>query len=314
MRIRQLQYFEKIAETGSMNEAAKQLYISQPSLSQAMKELEKEYQVQLLYRSKVGITLTDAGREFLNYARGVLDQVSLLDERFGTKTTHKQIFSVSGQHYAFVVHAFVELVKKIGKEEYNFTLRETQTENVLNDIQNLRSEVGIIYLNPFNETVMQRLISERNLEFIPLFYAKPHVFVSRDNPLTKKVSLTISDLEDYPYLSYEQGETNSFYFSEEIQSTLKHKKWIQISDRATIFNLMAGLNGYTISSGIISADLNDDKIVAIPLEVDDYMELGYLKRKQIELSPIGRDYINLLKQHIKNFGFSIIGEADETTR
>ena len=168
MRIRQLQYFEKIAETGSMNEAAKQLYISQPSLSQAMKELEKEYQVQLLYRSKVGITLTDAGREFLNYARGVLDQVSLLDERFGTKTTHKQIFSVSGQHYAFVVHAFVELVKKIGKEEYNFTLRETQTENVLNDIQNLRSEVGIIYLNPFNETVMQRLISERNLEFIPL--------------------------------------------------------------------------------------------------------------------------------------------------
>ncbi|MCT8310941.1 LysR family transcriptional regulator [Tetragenococcus halophilus] len=305
MRIQQLEYLEKIVETGSINEAAKQLFISQPSLSQAMKEMEKEYKIQLFYRTKLGITLTNEGREFINYSRGILDQVNLLDERFGKTTTRKHIFSVSGQHYAFVVHAFVELVKKIGQDEYQFTLRETQTQNVLDDIQTFKSELGIIYLNDFNQTVLKRLIAEKNLEFISLFEAKPHVFVGRENPLTKKKSITLEDLEDYPYLSYEQGDTNSFYFSEEILSTLQSKKHIQISDRATIFNLMVGLNGYTISSGIISSELNDEKIVAIPLEIDDSMILGYLKNKKIDLSKIAKDYLELLKQHIRNYGFEI---------
>lgn len=305
MRIEQLKYLEKIAETGSINEAAKQLFISQPSLSQAMKELEKEYGVQLFYRSRGGITLTDAGREFINYSRGVLDQVNLLNEHFGQETVRKRVFSVSAQHYAFVVHAFVELVKEIGGNEYQFTLRETQTQNVLDDIQTLKSELGVIYLNKFNKTVMLRLIAEKDLEFIPLFHAQPHVFVGRDNPLTKKTRITLDDLTDYPYLSYEQGDTNSFYFSEEILSTLHHKKHIQISDRATIFNLMVGLNGYTISSGIISSELNDEKIVAIPLDVDDSMTLGYLHHKKMELSDTAERYLDMLKEHIRGYGFVI---------
>ncbi|MCI1283763.1 MAG: LysR family transcriptional regulator [Lacticaseibacillus songhuajiangensis] len=305
MRIQQLEYLEKIAETGSINEAAKQLFISQPSLSQAMKELEKEYGVQLFYRSRGGITLTDAGREFINYSRGVLDQVNLLNEHFGQGTVRKRVFSVSAQHYAFVVHAFVELVKEIGGDEYQFTLRETQTQNVLDDIQSLKSELGVIYLNKFNRTVMLRLIAEKDLEFVPLFQAQPHVFVGRDNPLTKKKRITLDDLTDYPYLSYEQGDTNSFYFSEEILSTLHHKKHIQISDRATIFNLMVGLDGYTISSGIISSELNDEKIVAIPLDVDDSMTLGYLRHKKMELSDTAERYLDMLKEHIHGYGFEI---------
>lgn len=259
MRIQQLKYLEKIATTGSINEAAKQLFISQPSLSQAMKELEKEYQIQLFYRNRTGITLTDAGREFINYSRSVLDQVNLLNEHFGQGTVRKRIFSVSAQHYAFVVHAFVELVKEIGADTYQFTLRETETENVLNDVQTLKSELGVIYLNKFNRTVLKRLIAEKDLSFVPLFEARPHVFIGRDNPLTQKKTVTLADLQDYPYLSYEQGDTSSFYFTEEILSTLPHKKHIRISDRATIFNLMVGLNGYTISSGIISSELNDEK-------------------------------------------------------
>jgi DNA-binding transcriptional LysR family regulator len=305
MRIQQLEYLEKIAATGSINEAAKQLFISQPSLSQAMKELEKEYGVQLFYRSRGGITLTDAGREFINYSRGVLDQVNLLNEHFGQGTVRKRVFSVSAQHYAFVVNAFVELVKEIGRDEYQFTLRETQTQNVLDDIQSLKSELGVIYLNKFNRTVMLRLIAEKDLEFIPLFQAQPHVFVGRDNPLTQKKRITLDDLADYPYLSYEQGDTNSFYFSEEILSTLHHKKHIQISDRATIFNLMVGLDGYTISSGIISSELNDEKIVAIPLDVDDSMTLGYLRHKKMELSQTAERYLDMLKEHIRGYGFTI---------
>ncbi len=308
MRIQQLEYLEKIAETGSINEAAKQLYISQPSLSQAMKELEKEYQIQLFYRSKVGITLTDEGREFINYSRMILDQVNLLEGRFNKNKPRKHIFSVSAQHYAFVVHAFVELVKDIDSPEYQFTLRETMTQNTLDDVASMRSELGVIYLNDFNATILTRLMKEKDLIFTPLFDALPHVFVGRDNPLTAKSKITLKDLEDYPYLSYELGETNSFYFSEEILSTLPRKKHIQISDRATIFNLMVGLNGYTISSGIISSELNDEKIVAIPLDVDDKMTLGYVQNRKIELSPLAKTYLELLKQHIKNYGFAIYGE------
>ena len=308
MRLEQLLYLEKIVEKGSINEAAKELFLTQPSISNAIKELESEMGVQLLLRNPRGVTLTEEGREFLAYSRQILDQVNLLEEKYKNKQLRKQAFSVSAQHYAFVVHAFVELIHSVDTDEYSFTLRETETENIFNDLTSFRSELGILYLNSFNKQVMTKLFKEKNLVFTPLFDAKPHVFVSRDNPLTQKKSLTLEDLEDYPYLSYEQGENNSFYFSEEILSTLVRKMNVQVSDRATIFNLMVGLNGYTISSGIISSELNDDKIVAIPLEYVDTITLGWLTQKQKELSPIACSYLTMLKNHIKGFGFEIYGE------
>ncbi|MGM0169633.1 hypothetical protein IGI39_003949 [Enterococcus sp. AZ135] len=306
MRLQQLIYFEKIVEKGSINEAAKALFLTQPSLSNALKELESEMNVQLLVRNKQGIIPTSEGREFLIYCRQILDQVNLLEEKFKNEPLRKQNFSVSAQHYAFVVHAFVELLRTVNADEYNFTLRETETENIFDDLASFKSELGILYLNAFNRQVMTKLFKEKGLTFTPLFDAKPHVFVSRNNPLVAKKSLKLSDLVDYPYLSYEQGETNSFYFSEEILSTWDRKKNIKVSDRATIFNLMVGLDGYTISSGIISSELNDDKIVAIPLEYDDVITLGWIKQQQLELSPLAQKYLELLKEHIRGYGFEII--------
>lgn len=306
MRIQQLEYLEKIVETGSINEAAKRLFLTQPSLSNAVKELENEMGIQIFQRSSSGISLTAEGREFMTYSKQILDQVNLMNERYKNGQQRKQSFSVSAQHYAFVVHAFVELIKSVNANEYQFTLRETETQNIFNDLAQFKSELGILYTNGFNQKIMQRLFKENNLVFTPLFVAKPHIFVSRYNPLTSKSSVNLSDLEDYPYLSYEQGEVNSFYFSEEILSTLSHKKSIKVSDRATIFNLMVGLNGYTISSGIISSKLNDDKIVAIPLNVDDDITMGWLKHRQVELSPLAERYLTMLKEHIKGYGFKII--------
>lgn len=306
MRIQQLEYLERIVEAGSINEAAKRLFITQPSLSNAVKELENEMGIQIFQRSSGGISLTAEGREFMTYSKQILDQVNLMNERYKNGQQRKQSFSVSAQHYAFVVHAFVELIKSVNANEYQFTLRETETQNIFNDLAQFKSELGILYTNGFNQKIMQRLFKENNLVFTPLFVAKPHIFVSRYNPLTSKSSVNLSDLEDYPYLSYEQGEVNSFYFSEEILSTLSHKKTIKVSDRATIFNLMVGLNGYTISSGIISSKLNDDKIVAIPLNVDDDITMGWLKHRQVELSPLAERYLTMLKEHIKGYGFKII--------
>ena len=311
MRIQQLQYLEKIVESGSINEAAKALFLSQPSLSNAIKELEQEMDLQLLVRQKSGVSLTNEGREFMIYARQILDQVKLMEAKYKQHTVRKQAFSVSAQHYAFVVHAFVDLIKQVDAEEYQFTLREAETQNILEDVMSFKSSLGILYLNKFNRQVLTKLFKEKKLKFTPLFKAKPHVFVCRDNPLAQKSSVKLRDLEDYPYLSYEQGQENSFYFAEEILSTLNRKMHIKVSDRATIFNLMVGLNGYTISSGIISSELNDDKIIAIPLEVDDMMTLGYLMPQQVEPSPITRQYLDLLRANIRGYGFEILEDKDK---
>ena len=311
MRIQQLQYLEKIVESGSINEAAKALFLSQPSLSNAIKELEQEMDLQLLVRQKSGVSLTTEGREFMIYARQILDQVKLMEAKYKQHTVRKQAFSVSAQHYAFVVHAFVDLIKQVDAEEYQFTLRETETQNILEDVMSFKSSLGILYLNKFNRQVLTKLFKEKKLKFTPLFKAKPHVFVCRDNPLAQKSSVKLRDLEDYPYLSYEQGQENSFYFAEEILSTLNRKMHIKVSDRATIFNLMVGLNGYTISSGIISSELNDDKIIAIPLEVDDMMTLGYLMPQQVEPSPITRQYLDLLRANIRGYGFEILEDKEK---
>lgn len=308
MRIQQLEYLEKIAEIGSINEAAKCLYLSQPTLSNAIKELENEMGIRILHRSKLGVSLTEEGREFLTYAKQVTDQVDLLEKRYKNSNKRDSRLSISSQHYAFAVHAFVEFIEAYQDDSYQFTLRETETQNILEDVASFRSEIGILYLNDFNRKVLEKLFAEKNLVFSTLFFAAPHIFISKDNPLAAKAEVTLEDLADLPYLSFEQGNSNSFYFSEEILSTRPYKKHIKVSDRATIFNLMVGLNGYTFSTGIISSELNDDSIVAIPLDIPDRMEIGWIKYQRSYLSPLGEHYLNTLKKHIRDYGFAPIEE------
>ena len=210
-----------------------------------------------------------------------------------------QKFSVSTQHYAFAVNAFVDLIKEYGIDEYEFNLRETKTYEIIEDVKNLRSEIGIMYLNEFNSKVLNKLFKENNLKFTKLFRAKPHIFISIKNPLSKQKEVTLKDLENYPYLSFEQGEFNSFHFSEEILSTLSHKKRIRVSDRATLFNLLIGLNGYTISTGIISSELNGDDIIAVPLDIDEEITVGWISHKNITLSQLAKSYINALNEIVE---------------
>lgn len=302
MTFQQLKYFIEIVNCGSISKAAKNLYITQPSLSNAVKDLETEVGVELFSRTPKGINLTMDGIEFLGYARQVVEQTSLLEQRYKHKKLSRRLCSISTQHYAFAVNAFVNMVKKSGADEYEFTLRETRTHEIIEDVKNLRSELGIMYMNDFNRKVIEKLLRENGLIFHPLFIAKPHVFISAANPLALKEYVTPQDLEDYPCLSFEQGEYNSFYFSEEILSTSFSKKTIRVSDRATIFNLMIGLNGYTISTGILSADLNGDNIIAVPLMVEDNMEVGWISHSSLQLTRQARMYLDELKV--------VVGEYD----
>lgn len=298
MTLLQLKYVLAVAKSETISEAAKSLYISQPSLTEAIKELEQELGITLFYRNNKGVMISPAGEEFLGYARQVVEQTNLIEEKYFGAAPIKHQFCISAQHYSFAVETFVELLKEYGGEEYDFRIRETQTYEIIEDVAKLRSEVGILYLNQFNETVLRKTLREHDLKFERLFVAKPHVFVGVSNPLAQKTKVTLDDLVPYPRLSYEQGEHNAFYFSEEILSTLESKKDIMVSDRATLFNLLIGLNGYTICSGVINEQLNGKNIIAVPLDVEDYMEIGYITHKKIQPGKFGSLYIDFLKARI----------------
>lgn len=298
MTLQQLKYVVMVAEKGTISDAAKELFISQPSLTNAIKELENEMHITIFNRTNKGIVISNKGDEFLAYARQVLEQANLLEEKFLNVKKQSPIFSVSAQHYSFVVNAFVDVIREFDGSQYDFTLRETQTYEIIEDVSRLKSEIGILYTSSKNEEVIMKMIKQKGLVFEELFRAKPHVFISSKHPLAKQSSIGLEELEDYPYLSFEQGDYNSFYFSEEILSTLDRNKNIKVRDRATLFNLAIGLNGYTVSTGVISKELNGESIIARPLQVDETICVGIITRKNMPLSRYGSTYVEALKKHV----------------
>ena len=298
MTLQQLKYVCMVAETGKITEAAKKLYISQPSLTNAIHELEKEMNVVIFNRTNKGISLSAEGEIFLGYARQVLEQAAVLEDKYKGGHGEKKKFCVSTQHYSFAVNAFVDLIKRYGQDEYDFSIRETQTYEIIEDVASGKSEIGVLYLSEHNEDVILKLIKNNQLKFEEMFVAEPHVFICKDHPLAEKEMISMEDLRPYPYLVYEQGNNNSFYFSEEFISMLDFPKSIQVRDRATLFNLVIGLNGFTVSSGVIDQKLNGSSIIAKPLDVDKTMRIGIIKKKNIIFSRYASYYVEALRRHL----------------
>lgn len=296
MTLQQLKYALTIADCGSMNEAAKQLFISQPSLSETMKELETEIGLDIFLRSNRGIVITPEGEEFLGYARQVTEQFGLLQSKYIDKKV-KEKFSVSTQHYTFAVKAFVETVKQIGMEQYEFAVHETTTISVIENVKNFKSEIGVLYENDFNEKVLNKMFKENGLEFVELFSCDTFVYLWSGHPLAKQDVITMEELDEYPCLSFDQGKNNSLYLAEEMKSTYEYRRLIKANDRATLLNLMIGLNAYTLCSGIICKDLNGNDYKAVPLKETEKMRIGYIKRKGAKVSHIGELYIEELKKY-----------------
>ncbi len=291
MTLMQLKYAITVAGESSLNEAAKKLFISQPSLSTSIRSLEKEIGIEIFKRSQSGITLTPDGEEFIGYARQVVEQYGLLEMRYIEKANVKKKFSVSMQHYTFAVKAFVEMVKQFGMDEYEFAIHETKTHEVIEDVRNFRSEIGILYLNDFNRKVLTKLFEEYDLEFHELLSCGVYAYLWKGHPLAAEREVSLEDLREYPCLSFEQGEYNSFYFAEEVLSTYQYKRLIKANDRATLLNLMVGLNGYTLCSGIICEELNGSIYCAVRLKSEEKMSIGYLARKGVQISMIGQKYL-----------------------
>ena len=296
MTLQQLKYALTIADCNSINEASKQLFISQPSLSETIRELETELGFDIFLRSNRGIVITPEGEEFLGYARQVTEQFGLLKSKYIDKKT-KEKFSVSTQHYTFAVQAFVETVKKTGMEQYEFAVHETTTTSVIENVKNFKSEIGVLYQNDFNEKVLNKMFRENGLEFIELFQCDTFVYLWSGHPLAGQQVISMEELDKYPCLSFDQGKNNSLYLAEEMKSTYDYRRLIKANDRATLLNLMRGLNAYTLCSGIICEDLNGNDYMAIPPRETEKMRIGYLKRKGVKISHIGEIYIEELKKY-----------------
>lgn len=303
MTLTQLKYAITVSDEKSMNAAAKKLFISQPSLSASIKELEEEIGVELFLRTNRGIQITPQGIEFIGYARQVVQQYELMENRYITKDVLKKRFSVSTQHYTFAVQAFTETVKQFGMDEFEFAIYETKTSSVIEDVKNFRSEIGVLYINDFNRQVLMKLFDENNLEFHPLFDCSIYAYLWKGHPLAKKKEVTLEELQEYPCLAFDQGSNNSFYFAEEVLSTYDYKRLIHANDRATLLNLMVGLNGYTLCSGIICEDLNGDDYDAVKLKSKEVMTIGYLTRKRMMVSELGQQYI----EHLAAFKDKVLG-------
>ena len=298
MTLQQLRYVIEVAKTGSMNVAAKQLFVSQPSLSMAIRELENDVHISIFERTTKGVVITAEGEEFLGYARQIINQVELLEDKYIEAGQIKKKFGVSAQHYSFAVKAFVEMVKGFDMDKYEFAIREARTYDVIHDVVTGKSEIGILYTNEFNEKVLNKIFKDNQLEFIHLFTCQGYAYLWKNHPLAGKKVIALEELQDYPCLSFEQGDNNSFYFAEEILSTYDFKKTIKSNDRATNLNLMVGLNAFTLCSGIICEELNGSDYIAVKLAEEVTMDIGYIKRAHMNISEIGELYIEEIKKYV----------------
>ena len=297
MTLQQLNYVVKIAETKSMNKAAKELYVTQSALSSTIKSLEDELGTEIFIRTNRGMVLTTDGEKLLSYARQIVKMTDMITEKFHKDET-KRHFGVSTQHYSFVVDAFVMLAKELEINSYDLSVDETKTAEIIENVKNLRSELGILYLDEFNRKPLTKTFKENGLEFEPLYDCPVYVFIGTDHPLAHKKKITFEELAPYPCLAFDQGENNAFYFSEEVLSTEQYPRKIRANDRATMIELMIGLDGYTLGSGILVNELTDTQFVAIPFDTDDLMTIGYIYRKDIPLSDLAQRYLEILNTYI----------------
>jgi DNA-binding transcriptional LysR family regulator len=306
LTIQQLRYAVGIANTGSFNKAAEALFISQPSLTMAVQDLEKQIGITVFNRSNRGVTLTPEGEEFIARANELLNHFKSVVARYDEESQKKKRFAVSTQHYSFAVKSFTNMVKKFNIDDYDFALRETKTKEVIDDVTSLRSEIGIIYLSDFNRKYLTYLLKENDLVFQKLVICNAYAYMWKNNPLASKPYVTLEDLSQYPCLSFEQGESGNYYFAEEILSTNEYHRTIKANDRATMLNFMVDLNGYTLCSGIISEEINGSDYVAVPFkddkgECDRQMEIGYIVKKNFMLSTICRIYIREMEEYLKTY-------------
>lgn len=302
MTLQQLKYADAVANCGSLSEASRRVFVTQPTLTEAIRTLEEELRIAIFSRTSRGVTVTREGEEFLASARQILADAAAIQAKYTGKAVRLPQFAVSTQHYAFAVEAFMDVVREFGgeKSSYDFTLRETVTSEIIDDVARHRSEVGVLYLSKRNESPLIKILRKEELAFEELFVSKPHVFLGKTHPLAKAKSIKPEELDDYPFVSFEQGSENALYYAEEVMPSIDRKRNIRVRDRATMTNLILGLHGYTIASGALSRELNGPEIVAVPLQYDDEIRVGLVHCRDVPLSRPGAAFADAIRSRVSS--------------
>ena len=294
MTLQQLKYAVTVSECGTISAAAEKLFLSQPSLTTAIRDLEQELGITIFSRTNRGVIVSREGEEFLGYARQILSQTQLLQERFGARSEGELRFSVSSQHFNFTVLAFARLVRAYPGPRYSLCFRETTTYEVLSDVSQMRSEIGVLALNDGTRSYLQRLFQKLNLSFTELARVPAELYLSVDHPLASRSSVTLADMAPYPCISFEQGDHNGQFFFEGLSAAAAQSpKNICVRERATEYQLIQSLHGYSPDVG--SASLYRDQFVSVPLEPRQYHTIGYLLRRDLTPSRLTQDYIQSLR-------------------
>lgn len=303
MTIQQCRYVLEIAKTGSFSEAAKQLFVAQSSLSVSIKSLEAELNIKIFERSANGVYLTDEGSEFVRYAAKIVDAEDFVCTRYRDKKNTDKLH-IATQHYDFIADIFGSFLGKTLSPSYKFSIKEIETYSVIQEVITGKSDIGIIALKGTESDIMKRYLSKKSLSFTTLIEVPPHVFVRRTHPLASCKSLGARELQTYPCVSYEQGEHNSSYFAEEMLDLVSAQKHIEISDRATLMNLLLVTDAYTVGTGIMPSALNRGDIVSIPFDSSDVYIIGYILNENRKISEITEQFIALLKKSTKEISQS----------
>ncbi len=298
MNINQLKYALETAQSGSMREAATKLFVSQPALSTSIRELEEELGITIFERTNKGISLTPEGSEFINYAKKAVGQYEILEDRYRVTDRDKERFSVSTQHYNFAIRSFTEVIKRFGPDRYSFSIHETKTNEVLLHVRDFKSEVGIISYSGANRDIIKKLMKEYSLEFTPLMRKETYMYVWKGHKLADRKTISIRELEDFPCVSFDQGDNGNYYLNEEAMADYDFGKLIKSDDRATTMEILAELGGFSIGSGMLT---EDDAVlqgmVSVKLEEEDPLTIGYITRKGSRLSKYGEAYIEELLKY-----------------
>ena len=298
MTIQQCKYVLEILKKGSFNEAAKTLYIAQSSLSAAVKSLESELNIKIFERSNNGVCLTSDGAEFVRYASQIIEQNDFILAKYKSEQRYQKLY-IATQHYDFVADIFGKMLNTVTDDSYKISLIETKTYNVINDVENGYCDIGIIAIKNTDFDIMKRILINKKLNFTPLFKTSPHVFVRKKHPVCNQNILTYTQLMQYPFVSYEQGNHNVSFFTEEIMESIDVKKHIEISDRASLMNVLMTTDSYTIGTGIMPSALNEGKIISIPLESSSYYNIGYIFHTDRKCSDLTAHFINMLEELVE---------------
>lgn len=295
MNIQQLRYVVAIANSGTFREAAEKMYVSQPSLSISVRDLEKELGFKIFRRTSSGTFLTRRGMEFYEKAQELVKGFDVFQNQYANPEEEKDEFSIASQHYDFLPPTITAFSQQY-PDYKNFRIFESTTVQILDEVAQGHSEIGIIYLNNQNQKGIMQRIEKLGLEVIELIPFQTHIYLREGHPLAKKKELVMEDLADLPTVRFTQEKDEYLYYSENFVDTSASSQMFNVTDRATLNGILERTNAYATGSGFLDSD-SVNGITVIPLNDNLNNRMVYVKREEVDLSQAGTLFVEVMQDY-----------------